>query len=276
MSMKPFQARLALLSFLAVGTGIAVNILYLQETAPQTAAARQKTDRARQKADSDRTRRLALETKTTSETPPVSPPPAAARKQPSSPIQAAPGLTTAPASQPISERVGRFSPSSGRLDTPAIDTADAEMRLPDLIRSVQKELVERGYEPGTPDGLPGVVTRAAIMAYEHDQGLPVTADATPDLLSHLQRGPAPKNTLAVLPARAHRAHQAEQLTRTVQQSLAMLGYFAAAIDGRNGEDTARAIREYEMDAGLVPTGRISAPLMVRLARSSSTGKAASR
>ena len=76
--------------------------------------------------------------------------------------------------------------------------------------------------------------------------------------------------------RPPRSGNAEQITRTVQQSLAQLGYFAGKIDGRAGDDTVRSIREYEMDAGLTPSGRISAPLLIKLARSSSGPKAQGR
>lgn len=62
--------------------------------------------------------------------------------------------------------------------------------------------------------------------------------------------------------------------RLVQQRLAALGYFTARIDGRTGEETDRAIREYEMDSGLVPTGKVSAALIDRLSRSVGVAKPA--
>jgi peptidoglycan hydrolase-like protein with peptidoglycan-binding domain len=61
-----------------------------------------------------------------------------------------------------------------------------------------------------------------------------------------------------------RSVQAEQVIRAVQQRLAALGYRIARADGWLGEDTVKAIREFEMDKGLVPKGRISAELMARL------------
>ena len=201
----------------------------------------------------------------------------AGRKPATAAAPIVPARGPSPAAPPaVSERVGRFAPSAGQFEPAALAGTDDEVRGANLIRAVQKDLLDRGYEPGTPDGLPGLVTRAAIMAYEHDQGLPVTGEATADLLSHLQRGPAANVAAHVGTRRSAKAPQAEQLTRSVQQSLSMLGYFAGTIDGRSGEETTRAIREYEMDAGLVPTGRISAPLLVKLARSTATGKAAGR
>jgi peptidoglycan hydrolase-like protein with peptidoglycan-binding domain len=46
--------------------------------------------------------------------------------------------------------------------------------------------------------------------------------------------------------------------RTVQQRLAALGYRIGRVDGWLGEDTVKAIRDFEMDKGLVPKGRICA------------------
>ena len=46
-----------------------------------------------------------------------------------------------------------------------------------MTRAVQRELQIRGYETGARDGVAGVMTRGAIMAYEHDHGL--AADGAP-------------------------------------------------------------------------------------------------
>ena len=61
-----------------------------------------------------------------------------------------------------------------------------------------------------------------------------------------------------------RSVQAEQVIRAVQQRLAALGYRIGRVDGWLGEDTVKAIRDFEMDKGLVPKGRISAELVARL------------
>jgi peptidoglycan hydrolase-like protein with peptidoglycan-binding domain len=68
---------------------------------------------------------------------------------------------------------------------------------------------------------------------------------------------------------------AEQVIRSVQQRLAALGYQPGRIDGRPSEETAKAIRDFEMDKGLVPRGRVSAELVTRLNDSTAT-KPASR
>ena len=260
MSLNPQQARLAFATFIAVSAAIAVNILYLQDQSVALATARTKAERVKMKTEAERTKRLALEP----------------REMPAA--KAAAGTASATAIVPlpaVSERAGRFSPSSGQIDRASLPSQEAEMRMPELVKAIQQKLVQRGYEPGTPDGVTGVVTRAAIMAYEHDQGVALTGEPSETILQHLQSGSSAQPGGFQKP-RPHRSASAEQIIRTVQHALAQLGYFGGKVDGRTGDDTIRAVREYEMDAGLTPTGRVSAPLLIKLARSTSSPKAAAR
>jgi len=137
--------------------------------------------------------------------------------------------------------------------------------MPQIVAGIQGILTRTGYEPGPADGIVGMGTRAAIMAYEHDHGLPVTGTPSEALLRHLEG-----KRDAIAPAgrygRVQRHPGAEQVLRTLQQALATLGYFSGKIDGQAGEETTRAIREFEIDNGLVPTGRASAPLLARLSK----------
>lgn len=63
------------------------------------------------------------------------------------------------------------------------------------------------------------------------------------------------------------------MMRMVQQSLSALGYNLGKVTGRMNEDTDRAIREFETDQNLKLTGRISGPLVARLTRLTSAGRA---
>lgn len=275
MSLTPFQARLALLSFMAVGSMAAANILYFQDQALVSSIARSKSERAKSRAEAERTRRLALDPKDAQPVRTATP-----AKNERSPVKE-PAIAD---HGPVTARIGRFAPTSGQLDasaTPIAATAtvatvaEPELRLPDIVRGIQSGLGQKGYEPGTPDGVVGLVTRAAIMAYEHDSGLPLTGEPSEPLLRHINGIPSSLGTTANR-HRPARAPSAEHVIRSVQQSLSQLGYFAAKIDGRGNEETTRAIREYEMDSGLVPTGRVSAPLLVKLARSIGAPRQAAR
>ena len=249
------RTRLAAGLFGLIALAITGNVLLMQGDASVRAAERTKAERAQERTEKERQKRLALKAGESAQ--PAAAAPAAPRSRTS-------GAEPTPAQI---ERVGRFAPSAAQLSGARIPESDAEARGLETVRAVQRGLVERGYEPGAPDGVVGLATRAAVMAYEHDNGLPLTADPSDQVLLHMQTGQV---TAAPRTGKPGRAPLAEQVIRSVQQSLSMLGYFAGRIDGFAGDDTVRAVREYEMDQGLVPTGRVSAPLVVRLQRATAT------
>lgn len=149
-----------------------------------------------------------------------------------------------------------------------------ETKVPgDVIRGVQRELKTRGYEPGAADGVPGIVTRAAVMAYEFDHGLPLTGDPSEQLLKQIVLGSAASDAPAGGVASPTDRH-AETVIRTVQKSLKALGYAPGEADGALSEATVRAIGEFEADQKLAATGRISSPLVQRLMRLSAQARVA--
>jgi peptidoglycan hydrolase-like protein with peptidoglycan-binding domain len=134
----------------------------------------------------------------------------------------------------------------------------------DTVRAVQLALTARGYETGGIDGVPGPVTRAAILAFEADHGLPLTAEPTDELaqliLSGATRG-AHASSAALMPN-----PRAEELIRNVQGMLQRLGFAIKKVDGRLGEATIEAIRAFEKQHGMPDSGRISGELVARLTR----------
>jgi peptidoglycan hydrolase-like protein with peptidoglycan-binding domain len=221
--MTPGQARIALLSFLLVATGVVVNALFLQArptgatSAAIEPAARVPGERGRKSSEA-----------------------------------------TAAGRHPL--RIARFAPASASLDGPPDGTREDTSAK--TVGAIQRELTTRGYGPLAGDGVLGLATRAAIMAFEHDQGLALTGEVSERTLERIVLGAA----AGVEDAGARRARwaQAEQVIRTVQQRLAALGYQAGRADGQLGEQTVKAIRDFEMDKGLIPRGRISAELLARL------------
>ncbi len=69
---------------------------------------------------------------------------------------------------------------------------------------MQRELQIRGYETGARDGVAGVMTRGAIMAYEHDHGLPLTARPSQELLKAIILGEGGKPGKGARPRRRRR------------------------------------------------------------------------
>lgn len=152
-------------------------------------------------------------------------------------------------------------------------TADTTVNRAEVIRGIQRELNTRGYGTSQPDGVAGLMTRAAIMAYEYDYGLPLTAEPTQDVLSRIVLGTAgPAAHLKSQPQ--VKTGEAESVVRSVKQYLSGLGYAPGKIDGRLSEDLIRAMRDFELDQKMPETGRISGQLVTRLMRLQGQGQAA--
>jgi len=147
-------------------------------------------------------------------------------------------------------------------------TGTAGVQEGDLVRVIQRELANRQYALGPSDGVPGLMTRAAILAFEFDHGHPLTAEPSQALLKAILIG-APGSTTDAGRAPGEKARQ---LIATVQASLVALGYAGAGNDGRLGEATRRAIREFEMDRGLPRSGRVSPLLIQELAKAARKGR----
>ena len=187
--------------------------------------------------------------------------------EPQSAALAGEGGTEGSASQPS---------APGQQKTAALAPAtDPAVNKAEIIRGVQRELNTRGYGTGQPDGVAGLLTRAAIMAYEHDYGLSLTADPTQEFLSRIVLGTAgPAAHLKTQPQ--VKTPEAEAVVKTVKQYLAALGYAPGKADGKLTEDTIRAIRDFELDQKMPESGRVSGQLVSRLMRLQGQGKTAAR
>ena len=264
--MTPSHARYTVCAFVLLSAGVAANIMFFQSG---QGVGRAKADRTQQRIEADRARRLNADQ-------------AADKVTVSGPLPAQqPSIINA---QPVAATKveAKRLPDAARkpVDLPAADAqlpggvADA----PEIVASIQRELQTRGYEPGVPDGVAGTVTRAAIMAWEHDHGLTPTGEATEAVMKAIVLGVSGATAAQIttqwqaLPK--EKRQRSEQLVRTVQQSLSALGYTPGKVSGRMNEDTERAIREFEMDQNLSQSGRISGPLISRLGRLTTAGRPA--
>ncbi|MFQ5625990.1 MAG: peptidoglycan-binding protein [Methyloligellaceae bacterium] len=130
------------------------------------------------------------------------------------------------------------------------------------IAAIQRKLTESGYEPGPVDGVFGNMTRAAIMAYQHDHGLSVTGEGSSGLLKNMILGASAGDSdqTASTPA----PEETKALVEAVQKALTKLGYQPGPADGVWGAATRKAIEQFERDHGLDVKGRISGRLMKEL------------
>lgn len=131
---------------------------------------------------------------------------------------------------------------------------------PSLVIAVKRELSALGYAAGNPGGTLELDGRAAIMAFEADRNLPLTGNASQELLHSMLLG-APS---AAAGTGAGPSIQAQEVIRAVQGMLARVGYAGIKTDGRLREETVAAIRKFEQAQGLKVTGRVSAELVSRL------------
>jgi hypothetical protein len=248
--MTPGQARYALVCFSLVAIGVVGNALLLQ---PRPAPAGRSVEQP--------------PARTATERPHKAQPPAARPERP------APRRPASAAAEQQPLHIARFAPDRAKLEgAPDMPFADGDA---ETVRAIQRELEARGYGPVAADGVAGLSTRAAIMALEHDQGSALTAEASERTLKRILLG-APAGGGDLMGAGRVRSAQAEEVVRTVQQLLLARGYAPGLADGRLRSDTLQAIRDFELDKGLVPRGRISAELVARLSLPATPARSTTR
>lgn len=156
---------------------------------------------------------------------------------------------------------------------PAIAPPGAS-QSPQTVRDIERELASRGYTTGSGDGAVTLVTRAAILAFEHDNGLALTAEPSPALLRAILFGGAP--AAAAAGGEAAVGRMADQVVRTAQSALAKLGHLkgnpAGLVQGHLDRQTVLAIKAFELGERLTPTGRVSGDLIQRLERRAALGQ----
>lgn len=140
------------------------------------------------------------------------------------------------------------------------------------VSKIQRELASFGYQPGKADGNDSLMTRAAAMAYEYDNGLPLTAALDDGQLKRLLLGAGRTDLSLNGKAGTPATPAATHVMRVVQKSLAKLGYGPGKADGTYSLETERAIRNIETDYSLPETGRVSGRLIERLSQLESRGK----
>ncbi|MEO1266295.1 MAG: peptidoglycan-binding protein [Pseudomonadota bacterium] len=162
----------------------------------------------------------------------------------------------------LAQRVTETKPEAVKQAAPVLKSGPAVIHgdRRALVVAVQRELTQKGYAPGSVDGVDGLRTGAAILAYEHDHGLPLSGQPSDDLLQTLIMGrPRAPGAMQQPPGPV-----ASRIIRTVQTSLAGLGFDLGQVDGRLGPLTRAAIETFERELGLERTGRVSAPLIEAL------------
>ncbi len=114
------------------------------------------------------------------------------------------------------------------------------------------------------------LTRRAVRQYQARTGLQPNGRITRQLLERIRYT---RQVVAAtrFPAVNERPAPDRQVV-LVQTGLAELGYRPGSIDGFVGDETRRAIREFEADRRLPPTGEVSAQLLTELRKVAGVSK----
>jgi peptidoglycan hydrolase-like protein with peptidoglycan-binding domain len=122
-----------------------------------------------------------------------------------------------------------------------------------VVRDVQYELNQRGYDAGPVDGYFGSRTSNAISAYQRKNNLLVTGQASTGLLTHIRNNGGKAST-------GSNGDRRKAVISRTQTRLQKLGYNVVStgdVDFR----TRAAIRDYQRDNGLAVTGDLDRQLV---------------
>lgn len=133
---------------------------------------------------------------------------------------------------------------------------EAAAALREYTVALQRSLKTAGYLEGEADGVYGPATVAAVEELQADAGLPVTG-----LVDRATRA-ALDDALA---AEGQSAAAEEQIQATsVQTTLKLAGYWPGPIDGEWTPELEDALRAFQEDLGVEPTGAVDAQTLAAL------------
>ncbi|MDQ0469712.1 peptidoglycan-binding domain-containing protein [Labrys wisconsinensis] len=187
-----------------------------------------------------------------------------------------------PPARPVAQAAPPAAADASTADAPTADVPAAPSDGSALLRDIQTELAARNYYDGTPDGVLGRKSDAAIRAFQTRMGLTVDGQPSEDLLSRLKAAPVPQAAAreggdpiaALIAASAPSAAPPVRPATTpvppskrllaIEKTLAALGYGPLKVDGIMDGDTRAAISRFERDRSLPVTGQVSPRLVKEL------------
>ncbi|NNF80903.1 MAG: hypothetical protein HKN05_23015 [Rhizobiales bacterium] len=141
-------------------------------------------------------------------------------------------------------------------------TSSTRRRGDEYIRKVQQALGAQNLYAGDVDGLDGPATRTAIQAYREKYGLSEGKDELRAVLEHLEY--QRQIAAAVKTSTDSTSELTPKTIGLIQTGLAELGYDPGLVDGKMGEKTKQAIRDFQRDRSMRPTGTPTAELLSEL------------
>jgi peptidoglycan hydrolase-like protein with peptidoglycan-binding domain len=132
-----------------------------------------------------------------------------------------------------------------------------------LMLEIQRELAGKGYYDGAVDGIVGPRAIQAIRNFEKTNGLKVTGEPSETLVEKIRHGLS-KSDITGSVAPAAPAIMGSRIG-SVQRMLARYGFGPVRINGELDADTRAAIRRFESERNLQPTGQVTDRLVHELA-----------
>jgi len=121
---------------------------------------------------------------------------------------------------------------------------------------LQQDLQAAGYDPGKVDGVYGPQTVAAVKALQKDAGLPQTG--------FVDQATAKALDDALHAKSAEAAALAATETTAVQTTLKLAGYWDGPVDGNWTPELTSALKKFQTDLGVEPTGVVDAATIAAL------------
>ena len=130
------------------------------------------------------------------------------------------------------------------------------------VMALQEALIELGFLRGSADGVYGSATAQAVMAFQRQNGYPITGIVDANLQAFLFNGKpenvdGDKTELKTLPAiEGITVHSGDRgvLVRTIQSRLQTLGYYTGVVNGNYDAATVKAVRAFQKQNGLKQDG----------------------
>ena len=178
-----------------------------------------------------------------------------AQAKPASPAVVTPvEHKTSSAAPPPDEKAAVTAETAAHVAPPLAESDAA------LVSAIKLELKTRGYAIGSAASGLDLDARAGILAYEADNDMRLTGEASQPLLHRLLLG----DTGTLPNSGSPPAPRAEEVIRTVQASLKRAGHPDTKTDGQMSRETVETIRAFERTHNLKVTGRISGELVAQL------------
>lgn len=162
----------------------------------------------------------------------------------------------------VAALLGLAAPLAAEAQTSSRDSTLAARTGTYSVADLQRALAQAGYNPGPADGLMGPGTRAAIEAFQRDQGLSVTGTPTAALYQALER----QGFLAARAAPPSLSRDQTADLRDVERRLQRAGYDPGPVDGTMDWRARAALRDFQKEAGIPITGSVDEDTLAALNR----------